>query len=342
MLIRELFEREEVSRLSPYATLSSKTRGREMEEEECQIRTAFQRDRDRIIHSKSFRQLKYKTQVFLIPEVERLRTRLTHTIEVSQIARTIARALKLNEDLTEAIALGHDLGHPPFGHMGEMALNEVFPGGFSHSKQSLRIVEVIEKSGAGLNLTWETRDGILKHSRGEAPLRESENQRAETLEGDIVRVADSIAYINHDIEDALVTKLIGVSDLPYESLQVLGKRHSTRINTMVQDVIENSFNTNQIRMSERVLEATDKLRSYLYAELYTKPEIRREGEKAKRILQELFRYYVKNPKHVLDEFYFLPKETSIEQIVCDHIAGLSDREALAEYERIFLPKPWML
>lgn len=341
MLIRELAEEEEIRRLSPYATLSSKSRGRDREEEKCRIRTVFQRDRDRIIHSKSFRQLKYKTQVFLIPTHEALRTRLTHTIEVAQIARTIARALRLNEDLVEAISLGHDLGHPPFGHAGEEALNEACPGGFRHSEQSLRVVDVLEKEGKGLNLTFETKDGILKHSRGATSLFVNpEDTKPVTLEGEIVKLGDSIAYVNHDIEDAVLSKVIKIKDLPSEAIRVLGNRHSSRINTMVADVISSSQNKNVITMSNKILEATNTLRSYLYENVYPHPKIMQEADKAKRVLKELFEYFMENPDLVLKKMNFLPEDTPLARMIVDFIAGLSDQEALFIYEDVFLPKPW--
>jgi len=341
MLIRQLAEEEEVRRLSPYAMLSSRTRGRDKKEEECKIRTPFQRDRDRIIHSKSFRQLKYKTQVFLIPSHQALRTRLTHTIEVAQIARTIARALRLNEDLVEAISLGHDLGHPPFGHAGEDALNEACHGGFRHNEQSLRVVEILEKEGRGLNLTYETKDGILKHSRGATSLFVNpQDTKPITLEGEIVRLADSIAYVNHDIEDAVASKVIKIKDLPSEPIRILGNKHSSRINTMVADVISNSQDKDIITMSKEILEATNTLRNYLYENVYPHPKIIKEANKAKRVLKELFEYFMENPDSILKKMNFLPEDTPLGRIIVDFIAGLSDQEVLLLYEEIFLPKPW--
>lgn len=342
MLIRQLAEQEEIKRLSPYATVSCKSCGRDKKEEECKIRTVFQRDRDRIIHSRSFRQLKYKTQVFLIPTREAFRTRLTHTIEVAQIARTIAKALRLNEDLVEAISLGHDLGHPPFGHAGEEALNEICPGGFRHNEQSLRVVEILEKNGQGLNLTYETKDGILKHSRGPTSLFVNpQDTKPITLEGEIVRLADSIAYVNHDIEDAVLSKVIRIKDLPQEAISVLGNRHSSRINTMVADVISTSQNKNVIAMSNEILEATNTLRNYLYENVYPHPRIKQEADKAKRVLKELFEYFIENPDFILKKLNFLPEDTPLARIIVDFTAGLSDREALLIYEDIFLPKPWL-
>lgn len=341
MLIRQLAEELESKALSPQAMLSSKTRGRLRSEEECKIRTPFQRDRDRIIHSRHFRQLKYKTQVFLFPVSELLRTRLTHTIEVSQIARTIARGLKLNEDLVEAIALGHDLGHPPFGHAGEMVLSSLCPGGFRHAEQSLRVVDILEKEGQGLNLTFETRDGIQHHSQGRLTLLAGlKKTMPVTLEGAVVTLCDSIAYINHDIEDALAIKVISRQDLPEGPIKVLGDRHSARINTMVSDVIYQSQGANTLKMSTEVLEATNELRNYLYEYVYPNPKIRKETKKGERVLGELFEYFLANPEEVFKAISFLPEETRLERIICDYLASLSDREALMKYEQIFLPEPW--
>ncbi|MBU0900326.1 deoxyguanosinetriphosphate triphosphohydrolase [bacterium] len=343
MIVRELFEKREREELSFYAMLSAKSQGRKEKEKECDVRTCFQRDRDRIIHSKAFKQLKYKTQVLLFPEVEQICTRLIHTIEVSQIARTIAKALRLNEDLTEAIALGHDLGHSPFGHIGESALNEVSPSGFRHHEQSLRVVEVLEKNGQGLNLTYEVRDGILKHTRGSSSLYiEPEELRPVTLEGTIVRLADSITYINHDIEDTIQARMIKMSDLPHECLKILGRRHSERINTMVYDVIINSKDKNFISMSDEVLKTTDQLRSYLYQEVYTHPRIKTQGIKAERVIKELYFYFLENPKTVLEEFSYIMNQHEKERLICDYLSILSDREVISLYKKIFLPESWKL
>lgn len=343
MIVRELFEKMEKERLSSYAMLSSQSKGRTAYEKECPVRTCFQRDRDRIIHSKAFKQLKYKTQVFLFPEAEQIHTRLIHAIEVSQISRTIAKALHLNEDLTEAIALGHDLGHPPFGHAGEMALNNIVPGGFRHNEQSLRVIEVLEKNGFGLNLTYEVKDGILKHTRGTTSLCvEPENTRPITLEGSIVRLADSIAYINHDIEDALQAKIIKISDLPYDCLKILGRKNSQRINTMVCDVIMNSRDKEFISMSDEILKATDKLRNYLYQEVYPNQKIKAQAHKAERVVEELYLYFMNNPKIILEEFNYIMNQYEKERLTCDYISSLSDREALALYKELFLPESWKL
>lgn len=341
MLIRKSSEDLEDKILSSYATFSSKTKGRIKDEEECKIRTAFQRDRDRIVHCRHFRQLKYKTQVFLFPISESLRTRLTHTIEVSQIARTIAKGLNLNETLVEAIALGHDLGHPPFGHAGETALNKVCPDGFNHAKQSLRIVDILEKDGNGLNLTYETRDGILNHSQGQTNLLDkSKNPVHLTLEGAIVALSDNIAYINHDIEDAIATNVLNRNDIPKEITQVLGEKHSSRINTMVVDVIEHSQDSDTLKMSTCVLKATNELKKYLYETVYPHPKIKKETNKGERVISELFEYFSTNPEEVYKSIDFLPEETRLERIICDFLASLSDREALMKYEDIFLPKQW--
>lgn len=340
MFIREYQEELERKELSEFATLSSKSRGRKIKEEECPIRTVFQRDRDRIVHSKSFRRLRDKTQVFLIPQLEHIHTRLTHTIEVSQIARTIAKALRLNEDLTEAIALGHDLGHPPFGHAGEVALDKVSKDGFRHNEQSLRVVEVLEKDGKGLNLTIEVLDGILRHSRGPSSLKEEdEDTEPITLEGAIVRWADSIAYVNHDIDDALSSGIIRLDDLPSRALDILGVRHSTRINTMVRSLIETSLNKPYIKMGEPILSATDEIRTYLYENLYTHERIQLEARKAERVLGQLFNYYLEHPDEIPED-RDRHEDEPVERIIMDYLAGLSDREALTKYEEIFLPKPW--
>jgi dGTPase len=337
--IRRYQEALEEKNLSEFAQLSSKTRGRKIKEEECSIRTAFQRDRDRIIHSHSFRRLRNKTQVFLIPHIEHLHTRLTHTIEVSQIARTIAKALRLNEDLTEAIALGHDLGHPPFGHAGEIALNGVCPGGFRHNEQSLRVVERLEKDGKGLNLTLEVLDGILKHSRGSSSLKaEEEGDDPITLEGAIVRWADSIAYVNHDIDDAISSGIIHLDDLPSRALDILGVRHSTRIDTMVRSIIETSLNKPHIKMGEPILSATDEIRTYLYENVYPNERIQLEARKAERVLGQLFDYYMAHPEEIPRGKGF--EDEVAEEVVIDHLAAMGDQEALGRYEEIFLPKPW--
>lgn len=329
----ELEKREEIF-LSEYATLSKNSKGRLVEEEKCNIRTDFQRDRDRIIHSKAFRRLKHKTQVFIAPQGDHYRTRLTHTLEVAQISRTIARALRLNEDLVEAIALGHDLGHTPFGHIGEDILNELHSKGFRHNEQSLRVVDFLEHSPnrIGLNLTYEVRDGILNHTGKKKP---------ETLEGNVVRLADRIAYINHDIDDAIRANIIKKEDLPKDCVKHLGLTHGERINTMIQDVIRNSLGKNYVSMSEEIGYYTDKLRDFMFERVYLNKTVKSETDKAKYIIEQIFQYYMKN----FDKF---PKElksiytcdTSKEDMICDYIAGMSDRFVINLFKDIFIPKTW--
>jgi dGTPase len=343
--IREELEERERLILSPFATLSSKTKGRSRFEEECPLRPAFQHDRDRIIHSKSFRRLKHKTQVFLIPMGDHYRTRLTHTLEVSQIARTISKALRLNEDLTEAISLGHDLGHTPFGHAGEDMLDQVVPGGFNHSDQSLRVVDLLEKEGRGLNLTFEVRDGILKHSKGRGMiLCDDPEEMAATLEGKVVRIADIIAYINHDIDDAIRGGVISPSDVPKECLKRLGDTHSQRINTMVNDVIMQTLRAGGGRLSltEDVLSAMVDLRNFLWDRVYENERVHGVFRKATKILKELYHYFVDQPGYFLS---LIEKETlydSLERCISDFLAGMTDRYAFNLYEKIFLPMPWMI
>jgi dGTPase len=340
--IREEIEACEVKFLSPKAAFSSATRGRVHPEPECDIRTAFQRDRDRIIHSKSFRRLKHKTQVFLAPTGDHYRTRLTHTLEVSQIARTIARSLRLNEDLTEAIALGHDLGHTPFGHTGEAVLNSLVPGGFRHYEQSLRVVDTLEKDGKGLNLTFEVRDGILKHSIGEGeiiPVKKEE--RAETLEGRVVRVSDIVAYVNHDIDDAIRAGVLKAGDIPRVILKVLGETHSRRINTMVSDIIRETkrVSLEGIKMSGDVYAALIALRDFLYARVYENDYAKGELEKSEKVISDLYNYFLKHP----DKIPLKNKPKTDEPLyrrVSDYIAGMTDRYAIMAYEEIFIPKPW--
>ena len=338
--IREEYEKLEKRILSPRAVLSANSKGRLRDDPKCPIRTDFQRDRDRIIHCKSFRRLKHKTQVFIDPDEDHYRTRLTHTLEVAQIARTVARALRLNEDLTEAIALGHDLGHTPFGHAGEEALDEVMreygAGGFHHAKQSLRVVDVLEKRGEGLNLTRETRDGILNHSKGREDFSPDDKGPA-TLEGKIVRIADRVAYVNHDIDDAIRAGIIREDDVPAECLEALGRSHSRRIGTMVKDIIENSSERDAVGMSKPFRDATNRLKEFLYDSVYMRDESGLEAlQKAKQLVKELFRYYV---EHV-DE---LPAATpglrgDGTRAVCDFIAGMTDRYAQQTYTELFLPR----
>ncbi len=345
MSIREMLEQDEELRLSPRAQLSSRTRGRKAEEEACEIRPAYQHDRDRILHSKSFRRLKHKTQVFLAPTGDHYRTRLTHTLEVSQIARTIAKSLRLNEDLTEAIALGHDLGHTSFGHAGEAVLNEISPGGFRHPEQSLRVVDILEKEGKGLNLTHEVRDGILKHSKGEGDIISSDPQSMpDTLEGQIVRVADIIAYVNHDIDDALRAGVISHNDLPQDCIASLGDSQARRIDVMVKDVLKVGKETDgeKITLSEPVMEKTVKLREYLYREVYFGTPVYSNFIKASKILRELYHYFIDHEDEFLTEYSLPSLDEPLERRVCDFVAGMTDRYAFNFYEKIFLPQPWLI
>jgi dGTPase len=342
MTIREQTEEIEKKILHPKACLSLQSKGRLRSEKEGEIRTCFQRDRDRIIHSKSFRRLKHKTQVFLAPKGDHYRTRLTHVLEVSQIARTIARALRLNEDLTEATALGHDLGHTPFGHAGEAILREIHPGGFDHYKQSLRVVDFLEKGGKGLNLTFEVRNGIVKHSKGKGLIiPETKADRAETLEGQVVRVSDIIAYVNHDLDDSMRAGVVKRLDIPRKIIRILGDTHSKRIDTMVKDFIHRSKETDleELCMSDDILSAIYMLRDFLYESVYESDKIVKEFKKAKKILHDLYSYYL---EHMEELFIDIPKEEKLNKhrMVCDFIAGMTDRFALMTYERLFLPQQW--
>lgn len=335
MLLREDLEKREFAVLSPLAAKSALSKGRAQEEEKCALRTEFQRDRDRIIHSKSFRRLMHKTQVFLAPEGDHFRTRLTHTIEVSQIARTIARSLNLNEDLTEAIALGHDLGHTPFGHNGEDVLNNIHPGGFAHNVQSLRVVDVLESSASrtGMNLTAEVRDGILHHTGGSLPF---------TLEGQIVKLSDRIAYINHDIDDALRSSVISMEDIPASSLELFGSSHRERINNMVTDVIRNSDGRDEIRQSAAYKEELDKLRSFMFSHVYKSGRVKREEDLAKVevVISSLYEYFLKHPRRLPRELQEIARRDGINEAVKDYVAGMTDRFALNIYTELFVPKSW--
>jgi len=345
MNIRTLLERREKETLSRFACLSGQSSGRLRDEEPCSIRTAFQHDRDRILHSKSFRRLKQKTQVFLSPEGDHYRTRLTHTLEVSQIARTVARALALNEDLTEAIALGHDLGHTPFGHAGERVLDDLAPGGFRHVRQSLRVVEVLEKDGAGLNLTAEVRDGILKHSKGTGPLLNDDPAvLATTLEGRVVRLADVIAYVNHDLDDALRAGLIDAGRIPGSVSRVLGSTHSRRVDTIVRDMIEASLTTggSAIRLSPAVSKAVSELRDWLFENVYRVNTVHDDFVKASRILRELFLCFAADEGLLLAQGGRRLAGDSLAVSVTDFVAGMTDRFAMNLYHKLFLPQPWKL
>ncbi len=327
----EMFLEREKDALSPYAFLTSDTRGRDYPYTPCTMRTEFQRDRDRIIHSQAFRRLMNKTQVFLAPKGDHYRTRLTHTLEVTQIARIIARGLHLNEDLTEAIAMGHDLGHTPFGHAGEEVMQSLYSKDFTHYKQSLRVVEKLENDGRGLNLTWEVRDGIVNHTG---------SCMASTLEGVIVKFADRIAYINHDIDDACRAGILHEEDLPSQLREVLGRSHGERINNMVTSVITSSADVGEIRMSEEIAKATGELRSFLFANVYTNPIAKAEDGKAKELLAALFRYFEKNPDQMPERYRRSIEEEGVGRCVCDFTSGMTDRYAIETYRRLFIPNVW--
>ena len=332
MNIREQSEELERKYLSPYASLSCESQGRDREEEQCDIRTVYQRDRDRIIHCKAFRRMKHKTQVFLAPMGDHYRTRLTHTLEVAQIARTIAKALRLNEDLTEAIALGHDLGHTPFGHAGESALNDVCSQGFEHFKQSIRVVEILENNGKGLNLTKEVRDGIVNHRTSGNP---------STLEGKVVRLSDKIAYINHDIDDAIRGGILREEDIPKKYTDVLGTSVKGRLNTLVHNVIINSVDRPVIQMSEEVHEAVQGLRVFMFENVYRNPVAKKEEGKAIHMITNLYEFYIKNPEFLPEQSQnMLKKGEELSQVVCDYIAGMTDTYAVKKFTEFFIPESW--
>lgn len=331
--IRQKLERREHEILSPYAAFSDQSLGRDRYEEPCDIRPIFQRDRDRILHSKAFRRLKHKTQVFLAPEGDHYRTRLTHTLEVSQIARTIAKALLLNEDLTEAIALSHDLGHTPFGHAGERALNRVCPGGFQHHLQSIRVVEILENHGKGLNLSKEVRDGIRHHQTEGSP---------STLEGKIVRLCDKIAYINHDIDDAIRGQIIREEEIPSEFTDVLGHSLGKRLDTLVHDIITNSENKNEIIMSPDILAAMQHLREFMFESVYMNKKAKSQEEQAERLIETLFLYYLEHLDKLPEEYQRRMKtlDEPSYQVVCDYVAGMTDRYAVTKFKDLMIPSAW--
>ena len=346
MTIREGTEQWESEYLSPYAAFSRASRGRDVEEEPCDIRPVYQRDRDRILHCKSFRRLKHKTQVFLTPRGDHYRTRLTHTLEVAQTARTVAKALRLNEDLTEAIALGHDLGHTPFGHAGERALNKLCTRGFAHYEQSVRVVERLEKQGKGLNLTWEVRDGIRNHRTSGSPA---------TLEGQIVRFADKIAYINHDIDDAIRAGILEEEDIPLKYRNILGHSTRERLNTLIHDIVRSNMewlreekktglSCPSLQMSEEVGGAMQDLRMFMFKNLYTNPKAKGEETKAQELLEALFSHYMEHPKTMSEEFQdMLCKEhEEKEVVVCDYISGMTDQYAIYKFNEYFIPKAWSI
>ena len=330
---RQKQEALEEKMLSPQASCSVRSKGRERDEKQCDIRTCYQRDIDRIIHSKTFRRLKHKTQVFLSPEGDHYRTRLTHTLEVVRISRTIARGLGLNEDLAEAIAFGHDLGHTPFGHAGERALNEILKdeGGFEHNEQSLRIVDYLEQGGKGLNLTYEVRDGILGHTGDKLP---------ETPEGKIVRIADRIAYINHDIDDALRAGVLTENDIPGKFIEALGTKHGERINTLVLDMIEESEKTGEIRLSSSISSIFDEFRSFMYKSVYMNMRAKSEESKVFGIVSEIFDHYYKAPKEMPKEYCHIIEKDGLKRAVSDFVSGMTDKYAVHVYERLFIPEAW--
>jgi dGTPase len=344
MTLREQLEAREREILAPQAARSADSKGRLRPEVEDDVRPAFQRDRDRIIHCKAFRRLKHKTQVFFAPTGDHYRTRLTHTLEVSQIARTVAKVLRLHEELTEAIALGHDLGHTPFGHAGERVIDRLMPGGFNHYEQSLRIVDQLENDGAGLNLSWEVRDGIAKHSKGKsgAPVGMAPELRASTIEGQIMRVADLIAYVNHDIDDSIRAGILRPSDLPEEPIAVLGRSSSARIGTLVKDVVTQTMagGLSEIRMGGRVLDALLALRSFLFDAVYENSTATAEFKKASDILSGLWEKVRERPEEFLDR-RTIDKE-GLDAATRDFLAGMTDRYAVRLFEQLFIPKPWTI
>ena len=353
MCPREVTEQWELQWLSPYAAKSALSKGRKVPEPKCPIRTEFQRDRDRILHSKAFRRLMHKTQVFIAPRGDHYRTRLTHTLEVAQIARTICRALRLNEDLAEAIALGHDLGHPPFGHEGEEALDKAYrkydhEARFRHYEQSLRVVEVLERDGQGLNLTYEVLDGIGYHSKGQSDLSlepDGEEHMPSTLEGQVVRIADRIAYVNHDLDDAIRAGILTLDDVPKSILDVLGYTHSQRITTLVWDIVEQGIGDGKVKMSPKVLKALNDLKDFLFEKVYlNEKQVKAEANKCRLVIESLFDYYMQHPNELP---IGLPDKSGLTQkelarLVCDYIAGMTDRYAIDLFTRLFVPVGWQV
>ncbi len=334
MIIREGIEQQEIKNLRPCAALSVNSKGREREEEQCDIRTVYQRDRDRVVHCKAFRRLKDKTQVFLTPDGDHYRTRLTHTLEVSQTARTIAKALRLNEDLVEAIALGHDLGHTPFGHAGERALNRVCPLGFKHNEQSVRTVERIEthKGYRGLNLTWEVRDGILNHQMSSMP---------STLEGKIVRLADKIAYIHHDMDDAIRANVLTDDDVPKEIGEVIGFTLRKRLDSFVHDIVTESRDKDDILMSDDVAKAMASMREFMFERVYKNPYVKGEEGKAEKLVEALYEHYMRHKDELPKDMLSLTEEGDpLERVVCDYVGAMTDRFAISKYDELYMPKSW--
>ena len=333
MQLREELEKREITTLDPHASYAARTRGRLRYEEECDIRTCYMRDRDRIVHCKSFRRLKDKTQVFLAPQGDHYRTRMMHTLEVSQTSRTVARCLMLNEDLVEAIALGHDLGHTPFGHAGERALNSACPSGFRHSEQSLRIVDKLEKDGRGLNLTWEVRDGIRNHGTSCHPA---------TLEGQIVRLCDKISYIHHDMDDAIRAGILNEDDVPGDLRDLLGHSTRERLNTFVHDIVNTSSGMGKVEMSPAIAEAMKDLRPFMFENLYTNAAAKGEENKAELMVRELYGYYISNPDKMPADYYRMIEENgeAAERVVCDYISGMTDQYSMMKFREIFIPQSW--
>ena len=333
MQLREELEKREITTLDPHASYAARTRGRLRYEEECDIRTCYMRDRDRIVHCKSFRRLKDKTQVFLSPQGDHYRTRMMHTLEVSQTSRTVARCLMLNEDLVEAIALGHDLGHTPFGHAGERALNSACPSGFRHSEQSLRIVDKLEKDGRGLNLTWEVRDGIRNHGTSCHPA---------TLEGQIVRLCDKISYIHHDMDDAIRAGILNEDDVPGDLRDLLGHSTRERLNTFVHDIVNTSSGMGKVEMSPAIAEAMKDLRTFMFENLYTNAAAKGEENKAELMVRELYGYYINHPEKMPADYYRMIEEKgeAPERVVCDYISGMTDQYSMMKFREIFIPQSW--
>lgn len=334
MTIREQIEAMEKENLSPYACRSVDSRGRDKDEPQCDIRPVFQRDRDRILHSKAFRRLKNKTQVFLDPRGDHYRTRMSHTLEVSQNARTIAKALRMNEDLVEAIALGHDLGHTPFGHAGEFILNQIYGGGFKHNEQSVRIVEKLEKNGEGLNLTWEVRDGILNHQTSLMP---------HTLEGRIVRLSDKIAYVNSDVDDAIRAQILCEEDIPLELRKTLGMDTTSRLDHLIHDVITTSMGTDDIKMSQETAQAFKELRAFMFDHVYKNPVAKSEEVKAKLMLEQLYNYYMEHTEELPDKLLRMHQNGEDKgRVVCDYISGMTDQYAISKFSEYFIPVAWQV
>lgn len=338
--VRRRLEANEEAMLAGWATRSARGRGRRRFEDPSAVRTEYQRDRDRILHSNAFRRLKHKTQVFLAPRGEHYATRLTHVLEVAQVARTICRALALNEDLAEAIALGHDLGHAPFGHAGQSALDDVHPGGFRHNEQSLRVVDVLEKDGHGLNLTWEVREGIRTHRKPRSSMAGVAVDPSGTLEAEVVKLADGIAYINHDIDDAVRAEIIAPADLPAESTSVLGESRSDRINTLVLDIVAASGGRPVVEMSSEVLVVTDRLRTFLFENVYMNGVVRSQWSRANALVRRLYEYFLSNPER-LPRSFAQQRDLDLPQAVCDYIAGMTDQFALDAFEEAFIPRRWV-